>query len=131
MFITLLAATFVISIAVSFIVVRTFGRSIEEILNRIIADDISASWAKYIKFAAYVVGISNGVRVWELERYITAMYRDDVVMELTTDRWVLEVYRTMIGSLQGIAWMLLVFFLVALVAFVIVRAIELRHQKNS
>ncbi len=43
---------------------------------------------------------------------------------LTTDRWVLEIYRTIVGTLQATAWMLLVVFLVALIAFVIVRAFE-------
>jgi len=42
---------------------------------------------------------------------------------------VLEVYRTIIESLQGLALVLLVFFVVALIAFVIVRAFELRHKQ--
>lgn len=130
MFIGLLVVTFLIALLVSFIIVRTFGRPIQAIVSRIISDDISSAWTTYIKFAAYVVGISNGVRVWELERYITPLFRDDGIIELTTDRWVLEVYRTIIGSLQGIAWMLLVFFLIALVAFVVVRAIELRRENG-
>ena len=39
----------------------------------------------------------------------------------------LEVYRTLIGTLQSAAWLLLVFFVASLVAHVIVRGIELRH----
>jgi ABC-type arginine transport system permease subunit len=86
---------------------------------------------KYIKFAIYVVGISSGVRIGELERYITApQIIDAQVLHLTRDRWVLEVYRTIIEGLQGIAWLLLVFFTVALVAFVIVRAFELKKSKT-
>jgi len=50
-------------------------------------------------------------------------------LQLTRDRWVLEVYRTIIESLQGLALVLLVFFVVALIAFVIVRAFELRHKQ--
>jgi len=37
---------------------------------------------------------------------------------------VLELYQTAIETLQGIAWMLLVFFMFALVAYVIVRIAE-------
>jgi hypothetical protein len=48
------------------------------------------------------------------------------VVALTTDRWVLEVYRTLIGTLQSVAWMLLVFFVFSLVAYVIVRVSERR-----
>ena len=43
----------------------------------------------------------------------------------------LEVYRTVIGTLQGIAWLLLVFFVFALVGFVIVRLAELRSGKQQ
>ncbi|MED5415647.1 MAG: hypothetical protein VYC64_11885 [Candidatus Latescibacterota bacterium] len=38
----------------------------------------------------------------------------------------LEVYRTLIGTLQSVAWMLLVFFVFALIAYVIVRVSERR-----
>lgn len=131
MFITLLAVTFVISLLVSSIVVAMFSKPIDGILQRIISDPISQAWVKYVKFAIYVVGISSGVRVWELERYITpGQFKDAQILQLTRDRWVLEVYRTIIGSLQGIALLLLVFFTVALVAFVIVRVFELRKGRN-
>lgn len=132
MFITLLAVTFVISLIVSGIVVVMFAKPIDGILQRIISDPISQAWVKYVKFAIYVVGISSGVRVWELERYITpAQFKEAQILQLTRERWVLEVYRTIIGSLQGIALLLLVFFAVALVAFVIVRVFELRKGKDA
>jgi hypothetical protein len=131
MFITLLAVTFVISLIVSGIVVFMFARPIDGILQRIISDSIYQAWVKYVKFAIYVVGISGGVRVWELERYITpGQFKGAQILELTRDRWVLEVYRTIIESLQGIAWLLLVFFTVALIAFVIVRVFEMRKAKS-
>lgn len=132
MFITLLAITFFISLIVSFIVVRIFANPIDKILRRIIADEISQAWLKYLKFAVYVVGVSSGVRIWELEKYITPpQVRNGQIIELTRDRWILELYRTIIESLQGIAWLLLVFFIFALVAFVIVRVFELRSPKRE
>jgi len=131
MFVTLLAVTFVIALVVSGIAVLMFARPIDGILQRIISDPISQAWTKYVKFAIYVVGISSGVRIWQLERYITpGQFKEAQILQLTRDRWVLEVYRTIIESLQGIAWLLLVFFAVALVAFVIVRAFELRRPKG-
>jgi hypothetical protein len=42
---------------------------------------------------------------------------------------VLEVYGTIIGTLQSIAWMLLLFFLFALIAYVIVKGLEVRKEK--
>ncbi|HWP18201.1 MAG TPA: hypothetical protein VNO84_03670 [Burkholderiaceae bacterium] len=133
MFLILLLVTFAIAVGVSFLVVRLFAQPIDGILKRIIADDISHAWLRYLKFATYVVGISKGVRVWELERYISPQPHDDKarVLELTADRWVLEVYRTVIETLQGIAWMLLVFFVFALIAYVIVRVFEFKHRSRS
>ena len=131
MFITLLLVTFAIAFVVCTVVVLIFGKPVDNILGRIIADKISKAWLKYLKFAIYVTGISAGVRVWELEKYITASRfgAEAKVVELTRDRWVLEVYRTVIGTLQGVAWMLLVFFVVALIAYVIVRAFELKKKE--
>jgi len=132
MFITLLIVTFVIAFAVSSIVVLVFARPINSILVRIIADQISSAWSKYLKFAIYITGISSGVRIRALEKYITRpRYENSEIVQLTAERWVLEVYRTVIGTLQGVAWMLLVFFIFALVAYVIVRAFELKRQKNE
>jgi hypothetical protein len=132
MFITLLVTTFIIAFVVSTIVVLLFARPINKILDRIISDRISRVWSRYLKFAIYVTGISSGVRIWNLEQYITKPhYEGSEIVRLTAERWVFEVYRTIIGTLQGVAWMLLVFFIFALVAYVIVRAFEIRHKAKD
>jgi len=132
MFITLLAVTLIIAFVVSTIVVLIFSHPINKILARIISDEISTAWSKYLKFAIYVTGISSGVRIWQLEKYITERsYEGANIIELTRERWTLEVYRTIIGTLQGVAWMLLVFFVFALVAYVIVRAFELKKKTSQ
>lgn len=131
MFITLLLVTFLIAIAFSFIVVRLFQKPIDLILTRIVSADMSGAWNRYISFAIVVVGVSGGVRVWDLEKYITQQSKDMEVIILNSDRWVLEVYRTIIGTLQSTAWLLLVFFIFALIAYVITRGFELRHGSPS
>ena len=131
MFITLLIVTFVIALVVSSIVVLMFNKPLDKILVRIISDEISRAWLKYLKFAIYVTGISSGVRIYSLEKYITRpMLEHAEIVQLTAERWVLEVYRTVIGTLQGVAWMLLVFFIFALIAYVIVRAFELKKSSE-
>ena len=65
MFLYLLFATFVVALAVSFFVMRLFTKPVDSVLRRIIADEISAAWSKYMKFAILVVGVSAGVRVPE------------------------------------------------------------------
>jgi len=132
MFLTLLIVTFIISISVCYIIVRIFNKSLMGILNRLIEESISNAWLRYLKFAIFVIGISSGVRIWELEKYITPTDPEkSQVTILTSDRWILEVYRTIIGTLQGIAWFLLIFFIFALIAYVIVRLVELKSEKNK
>lgn len=128
MFITLLIVTFMIALAVSTIVVYFFHNPIQAILARVLKDDISKAWARYLYFAIYVVGVSSGVRIWDLEKYITPTITSNgataPLPELTQDRWILEVYRTIIESLQGLAWLLLAFFVIALGAFLFMRIVE-------
>lgn len=127
MFLTLLAATFGIAVVVSALVVLLFFRPVKAILNRIIAEKISNAWWRYLAFAMFVVGVSGGVRVWDLEKYITPRPEEASAIALNPERWALEIYRTVIGTLQGEAWLLLVFFVFALVAYVITRGFEMRQ----
>jgi hypothetical protein len=127
MFFTLLFVTFVLAAAVAFGVVRLFDKPIDAIFRRIVRDDISRAWHRYITFAAFVVGISGGVRIHQLERYTSAPHKDKEILILTSERWTLEIYRTIIETLQSVAWMYLVVFIFALIAFVIVRGFELKR----
>ncbi len=133
MFITLLFATLAIAVVVAALVARAFASSIRKILARLVGDALAPAWARYIRFAILVVGISGGVRIHALERYLAdpvlsdgeaAVPMSGGSMVLTGERWVLEVYGTLIGTLQAVAWLLLVFFLTALVAYVILRGVE-------
>ncbi|MDE0629098.1 MAG: hypothetical protein OXH99_22105 [Bryobacterales bacterium] len=130
MFFALLAVTLLVAVAVSFGTVRLFDRPIASLLGRIVADELSGAWHRYIKFAAYVVGVSGGVRIHDLERYVSAPKNDEEILILTPERWTLEVYRTVIETIQGIAWVFLLVFMLALVAYVLVRGFELRRGRT-
>ena len=127
MFFSLLIVTLLVAALVSYLVARAFEHPILTILERIVGPEMAGAWAKYMKFAIYVVGVSGGVRIYDLERYLpqpeTKLPGELAVQQLnlSPERWVLEVYRTVIETLQALAWMLLVFFLLALIAYVIVR----------
>ncbi len=133
MFMTLLLVAFILSSAVSWGVSRAFTQPMTSILARIIADPISEAWVRYLKFAILVVGISSGVRISEIERYISPnnWQEKPEILALTGERWVLEVYRTVIETLQGIAAMLLAFFIISLIAFVVLRITELRQARSA
>lgn len=130
MFVWLLIVTLAVSAAVCFCVARVFDTPIGNILTRLVSGELGSAWHRYITFAIYVVGISGGVRIWALEQYVTPRTTEQGILELNTARWVLEVYRTIIETLQGIAWMLLVFFVFALIAYVILRGFEIRHARR-
>ncbi len=123
MFIMLLIVTFVVALAMSTFVALLFSRPITKVLSRLVTEELAPTWRRYILFATYVVGISGGVPIWDIEKYVTPD-KDGRLLQLTSDRWVIEVYKSITGSLQGIAWMLLVFFLFALIAYVVVRGFE-------
>lgn len=131
MFFTLLAVTLAVSLATSFVVVRLFRKPIGIILSRIVSEEMASAWQRYVEFAIYVVGVSGGVRIGRLEQYITPGYDRTDPIVLNAERWTLEVYRTLIGTLQGIAWMLLVVFVVALIAYVLLRGFEMRRDKHA
>jgi len=133
MFYALLLVTFAVAAGVSWLSVRIFSKPADVILKRIIQDDIYQSWLTYLKFALYVVGISAGVRIHELEQYISPQdwKREGQVLILNAERWTLEVYRTIIETLQGVAWVLLVYFVVALIAFVVVRIVEIWRKAKA
>lgn len=143
MFFSLLFATLLTSLATSTIVALLFRKSIGGILTRVLRDDISMAWQRYIMFAVIVVGLSSGVNLYKLEQYTEGSqgrWVDKPGVEkqhdeqewkppvLNNETWTLEIYRSIVGTIQGIAWALLVFFLVSLVAFVIVRGQETKAR---
>lgn len=69
MFVTLLVVTFIIALGTSLVVVRLFSAPIDVILDRVVSPELSGAWHRYLNFADVVVGVSGGVRVWELEKY--------------------------------------------------------------
>ena len=130
MFMTLLLVVFVIAVTTSTIAAVLFSKPVSKILVRLITEELAPTWKRYITFAIYVVGISGGVRIWEMEKYITPD-KEGKLLILTSDRWIIEIYKTIVDSLQSIAWMLLVYFLFALVGYVILRGFEVKRNTNS
>lgn len=126
MFVQLLAITFFVAVATSTVAALLFSRPVGKVLGRLVSEELAPVWRRYILFAIYVVGISGGVRVWDVERYINPD-KEGKILALNSDRWVIEIYKTVVGSLQSVAWMLLIFFLFALLAYVVVRGFDVRR----
>jgi hypothetical protein len=123
MFVVLLVASFTLALAISATVAWLFAKPIDGILHRFVGDKISATLSKYLRFAVVVVGISAGTRVRPLEEYIAAPSYNKAALAaaLTQEYWALELYRTFVETLQGMALIFFVLAVVAIIAFVIVR----------
>jgi len=126
-FILLLTVSLLVAICVTTIIVLFFRKHVDKILGRIIQDEISSAWGKFITFALYVIGISSGVNVWRLEKIIAPEGEGIVKPILNAEYWGLTIYRTIIDTLGGMAWALFLFFVVALIAFVIVKKKETKQ----
>jgi len=128
MIVNLLVVTFLLSFILACLVAWLFLKPIRKIMTRIVGDQLGSAWVRYLMAAIVVVGVGGGVRPWDYEKYITPV-KDQPVIVLNSDRWVLEIYRTVIGTAQATIWMLLVFFVFALIAYVILRGAELKQGK--
>ncbi len=124
MFLLLLSVTFVVALVICLITAKLFAAAIEDILVKIVASDIAYAWVKYLKFAVLVVGLSGGVDVYYLSSFIKQPTDDFTPPVLDFNHWVLEIYRTIIGSLQSIALLLFIFFVFGLIAYVIAAKTE-------
>jgi hypothetical protein len=123
MFVVLLVASFILALAISATVAWLFAKPIDGILHRFVGDKVSATLSKYLRFAVVVVGISAGTRVRPLEEYIAAPSYNKAALAaaLTQEYWALELYRTFVETLRGMALIFFVLAVVAIIAFVIVR----------
>lgn len=130
MIVTLLVVTFVLSLAVALLVAFLFRRPVRAIMDRVVGDPLGSAWVRYVMLALVVVGVGGGVRPWDYEKYITPA-QNQALPVLNSDRWVLEIYRTIIGTAQADTWMLLIFFVFALIAYVLLRGAELRQGKAA
>lgn len=135
MFLALFAASLVLALIISATIAWVSKDVIEGILHRFLADKIAHAVSKYLRFAIVVAGISDGTRAGALRDYISApsYSRDQLAAQLTQEFWALELYRTAIGSLEGILWLMLIFSLGALVAITLIRRADLKdllpHQE--
>ena len=124
MFVLLLVVTFTLATAASYVVARMFDKPLAGIIARLIPDELSVAWHRYVLFGLYLIGVNGGVRIWEFQKYVLPIGAARDTLILTPDRWALEVYRTLMGTLQSTAQVLLLLFICALLGYVIVRARE-------
>lgn len=130
MFAYLLIALLSIALLLSSLVVLAFRKPIQGIFDSLVGEAASAAWVQFLTFALYVVGVSKAVHGYRLEKYVSPRSKTGALVALNLNTWLLEIYQTVRSVLGGLAWSLMSFFTVALIAFIIVRAFELKREKS-
>lgn len=120
MFYSLLLSSLVTSIILSLIVVSLFKKSVESMLSKVIEVDIYSEWSKYISFVMYVVGITSGIKISELQKFTenTSFLNPDY---FNFEKVALNVFLSAKETAQSLAWLLFVFYMVVLISLVIIK----------
>jgi hypothetical protein len=132
MFVLLFLASFVLALALSLVIASISRDAIDSILRRFVADDaVRAGFEKYIRFGIVVAGIVGGTRVRALQEYIAASSWNKTALEaaLTQEVWVMEMYRTIVGTLEGLVLLLLICILLAFVVPAVIRMLKGEQQE--
>ena len=123
-----------LALALSVTIAWISREAIDVILRRFVVDPVvRAGFEKYIRFAIVVVGISGGTRVKPLQEYLSAAdyNKPALLAALTQEFWALELYRTVIGALEGVAGLLLVCIFLALIAPLVLRMLKIEPARIS
>lgn len=123
MFITLLLSNFCISLMICLVTALLFSGLVGRYLKGSFGEDSSALWVRYLVFLIYIIGVSVGTRIWEIERYAARPEVGGKTIELTHDLMALEIYKTLLATLQIDAVLLFTFLLVAWIALVMKKKI--------
>src|SRR5690606_3760608 len=99
-----------VALAASLAAAVLFDRATGAVFVRAFGEEVGRGWRWLVRFAVLVVGVSSGVRLYELERYA----EEGRAPRLNGAEWLLEVYRAAVGALESVVWALLLFFLVIL-----------------
>ena len=129
MFVLLFGVTLVLSFAISAGLAWVSSGPIDGILHHFVPDHIRIASSKYLRFAIVLVGTCSGTRVGILQDYLAApaWNREAMKATLTQEFWALELYRTAVSSLEGIAWLLLGVSLFAFIAIYFYRKAQAKR----
>ena len=94
-------------------------------------DEISLSFVKYVKLATHLVGISRGVRIFQLYEDVRKLTADNQDFDWGHVLWMSGIYGMIVGSLQAIVHIYLWLFLLLLLLFFVVKALELLEAKQK
>lgn len=111
----ILAYTFVAAIVIAGCVTALFSKSIDDALSRVIPQETSAAWSRFAKFALFTVTFVGGLRLTELGNMVATAGIAQGHPPFGAAQSLMEIFKSIAGSLIVAAGSLLAFFVVTLV----------------
>lgn len=125
----ILLFSLMLSLFLSFFVYQLFSHSILMILNKLVDSEFARAYHRYLKFALILVGVSNGTNVYRLTNLMSEENKH-LDISMGSDRFFLEIYQVCIETLGSVAWVLFLFFIVSLIAYLILNRKKI-HENND
>lgn len=119
----------IVAAIISFCVVKVFEKPIAAILSRIITDEVSRFFVKYVKLTTYLVGISRGIRIFQLYEDMRKLNAGSQDFDWIEILWMSGIYGTIIGTLQAIVHIYLWLFLLLSLLYIMVKVLESLEAK--
>ena len=121
--------SFVTAGLVSFCVASVCEKPLSIFIRRIIQNETSHTFTRYVRYATYLVGISHGVTVNPLSSELRAhILKHDFIHHVSNYpewwMWLIWIPTPIMQSLTAIASMYLVFFIFGLIAYITVKVRE-------
>ncbi|MDD5302495.1 MAG: hypothetical protein PHS14_05230 [Elusimicrobia bacterium] len=116
------------SLAVAVITTAVFAKSIDRVLSRLIAEEISSSWALFIKFALFAAVFTGGMPA-DQGKFIG--FPTPAVVTPVPGEGMMLVMKSIGAALMSAAWFLALFFGVTFAAGAAVRAYGALREKRE
>lgn len=95
MFSVVLFTCLLFALAVCFATIALLWRPLADLMANRLSPSAAILWSRTLKFAICVIGVSLGIRVWEIERFLLPD------QEITANIVVLEAYKTLLRTAQA------------------------------
>ena len=124
--------SFVTAGLVSFFVASVCETPLAILMRRIIQNETSHTFTRYVRYATYLVGISYGATVNPLSSELKAQILESISIRNVPNfpewwMWLIWIPTVIMQSLTAIASMYLVFFIFGLIAYITVKVREKWH----
>lgn len=123
------AVAFITAGLVSFCVASVCEKPLSILMRRIIQNETSSTFTRYVRYATYLVGISHGVNVNPLSSELAMHILERISIDRVSNYpewwlWMSSIQTVIMQSLIAIAFMYLALFVLGLIAYITLKVRE-------